>query len=113
MPRVTGPFDVRLGPLEHSDLQGTAKGEMLTAGTAVTGSAVYVAIERVQATLAGRTGSFALHHTGVMTRGAPTLTVTVVPDSGTDGLEGIAGRLDIIFEGQQHVYVLDYTLPGD
>jgi hypothetical protein len=111
MPRVTGPFDVRLGPLEHSagdatlgrlsidkqyhgDLQGTAKGEMLTAGTAVT-------------------GSFALHHTGVMTRGAPTLTVTVVPDSGTDGLEGIAGRLDIIFEGQQHVYVLDYTLPGD
>lgn len=128
MPRATGTFDVKLSPLEHSagdatlgrlsidkqlhgDLQGTSKGEMLTAGTAVKGSAVYVAIERVHGTLDGRTGSFALHHTGIMTRGTPSLRVTVVPDSGTDRLEGITGTLDIIIEGKQHSYVLDYDLP--
>src|SRR6266436_4082475 len=31
----------------HGDLQGASKGQMLTAGTAVKGSAGYVAIERV------------------------------------------------------------------
>ena len=127
MGRATGTFDVTIGPLDHSandgtlgrmsidkqfhgDLQGTSKGEMLTAGTAVQGSAVYVAIERVHGTLDGRTGSFAMHHTGVMTRGAPSLTVTVVPDSGTDGLEGISGTCEIIREGKQHSYALKYSL---
>lgn len=58
--RVTGTFDVKLNPLAaydnaegsplgrmsidkqfHGDLEATSKGEMLTAGTAVKGSAGY------------------------------------------------------------------------
>lgn len=130
MPRATGTFEVKIVPLDHSagdatlgrmsldkqfegDFHGTGKGEMLTAGTAVNGSAVYVAVERVQGTLRGRTGSFAMHHTGIMTRGTPSLSVSIVPDSGTDGFEGISGRFDIVIEGKRHSYVLDYALPGD
>ena len=126
MPRATGTFDVKLAPLDHSagdatmrrmsidkqlhgDLQGTSKGEMLTAGASVKSSGAYVAIERVRGTIGDRTGSFALHHTGIMTRGTPSLRVTVVPDSGTEGFEGISGTLDIIIEGKQHSYVLDYS----
>lgn len=65
-------------------LEATSKGEMLTAGTAVEGSAGYVAIERVSGTLHGRRGIFVLQHSGTMARGARRLTITVVPDSGTD-----------------------------
>ena len=61
---------------------------MLAAGTAVKGSAGYVAIERVSGTLQGRSGTFALQHSGTMTRGAPQLTITVVPDSGTGSWRG-------------------------
>ena len=92
----------------HGDLEATSRGQMLTAGTAVQGSAGYVAIERVTGMLAGRSGSFALQHHGLMTRGAPELTVIIVPDSGTDQLAGIAGNLAI---GDEHSYDLAYTLP--
>jgi hypothetical protein len=79
--------------------------------TGVDGSAGYVALERVRGTLKGRSGSFALQHSGTMTRGAPQLSVTVVPDSGTEGLTGLAGRMEIINEGGKHRYVFEYTLP--
>ena len=94
------------------DLQGTSKGEMLMAGTAVKGSAGYVAIERVSGTLQGRSGTFVLHHMGTMNRGAPQLTVTVVPDSGTAELTGLAGTLGINIVDGKHFYTLDYVLPG-
>ena len=74
---ASGPFDVKVVPQGtpdkaegstlarmsldkqyHGGLEATAKGEMLTAGTDVQGSAGYVAIERVTGTLNGRTGSF-------------------------------------------------------
>jgi len=92
------------------DLEAEAAGEMLTATTPVKGSAVYVAVERVSGTLSGRRGSFALHHTGVMDRGAPRLTVSVVPDSGTDELAGLAGTLSITIVEKEHYYDLEYTL---
>jgi hypothetical protein len=76
----------------HGDLEATSRGQMLTAMTDVKGSAGYVAIERVRGTLGGRTGSFVLQHTGTMTRGAPSLTITVVPDSGPRNLPVSAGR---------------------
>ena len=37
--------------------------------------------------------------------------MTVVPDSGTGELSGLAGRMDIIIEGGKHSYVFEYTLP--
>jgi hypothetical protein len=92
-------------------LDGASSGAMLSGGDHRTGSAAYSAIERVTGTLDGRTGSFILQHTGVLNRGAPSLDVTVVPDSGTDGLTGIAGILAIRIENGTHFYDLDYTLP--
>ena len=98
----------------HGDLEATGKGEMLTAGTPIKNSAVYVAVERVTGTLHGKTGTFALHHTGIMNRGAQSLTITVVPDSGTGELTGITGTLSIEIANGKHSYVFDYALqpPG-
>ena len=94
----------------HGELEAHAQGQMLSAVSAVKGSAGYVAIEVVTGTLQGRSGSFALQHRGVMTRGAPELSVSVVPDSGTGELTGLAGSLLIrIAEGKHH-YEFDYTL---
>ncbi len=126
---ATGTFDVKLNPLEaydktegttlgrmsidkqfHGDLEATSKGEMLTGLTSVKSSAGYVAIERVTGTLAGRTGTFILQHTGIMSRGTPQLTVTVVPDSGTGQLVGLSGKMAIIIADGKHSYEFDYTL---
>jgi hypothetical protein len=94
------------------DLDATAVGEMLSAGTAVKNSAGYVAIEKVTGTLHGRDGSFTLQHSATMNRGAPSLSITVIPDSGTGALAGITGSLQIIIEGKKHSYVFDYSLDG-
>ncbi|WP_243040649.1 DUF3224 domain-containing protein [Dyella sedimenti] len=95
----------------HGEFDGTGRGQMLAMGTAVDGSAGYVAMERVSGTLHGRSGSFALQHTGTMKRGTPRLSVTIVPDSGTEGLSGIEGRLDITIADGVHHYALAYELP--
>jgi hypothetical protein len=92
----------------HGDLEGISKGEMLSAGTAVKGSAGYVAMERVE--VRGRSGAFMLQHSGTMTRGEYHLSVTVVPDSGTDQLVGLAGKLAINIVDAKHSYVFEYTL---
>jgi len=127
--RAQGRFDVTLAPLAiadaaaaptlgrmsidkrfHGDLEATSTGEMLTAGTAVKDSAAYVAIERVTGTLHGRRGTFVLQHTGIMTRGVGQLTVAVVPDSGTDDLEGLVGTMSITIVGREHSYDFEYAL---
>ena len=93
------------------DLEGSAHGQMLTSHGDVAGSAAYVALDRVTGLLHGRSGSFSLQHCGVMDRGAPQLTVTVVPDSGNGELQGIRGNLAIRIADGQHLYEFDYTLP--
>jgi Protein of unknown function (DUF3224) len=95
----------------HGDLEATSKGQMLTAGTAVKGSAGYVAIEKVTGTLRGRSGSFVFQHLGTMTQGVPQLSVTVVPDSGTGELVGISGKMDIIIADGKHSYDFEYSTP--
>jgi hypothetical protein len=94
----------------HGDLEATSKGQMLAAMTEVKGSAGYVAMERVNGTLAGRSGTFLLQHTGIMTRGEGQLTVTVVPDSGTGELVGLAGKMAINVADGKHSYDFEYTL---
>lgn len=126
--RARGTFDVTLGPLAddkgegaslgrmsidkrlRGDLEGTSKGDMLTAVTDVKGSAGYVAIERVSGTLHGRRGTFVLQHTGTMTRGAQQLTIAVVPDSGTGQLVGLTGTMDIIIADGKHSYDFQYRI---
>jgi hypothetical protein len=128
---ATGPFEVKATPQDdklndgvsrmllnkqfHGDLEATSKGQMLATGSAKS-SGVYVAIETVTGTLQGplgkKTGSFALYHTGIMTKGSPNLSVNVVPDSGTDQLQGIAGKMIInIAADGKHTYDFEYTLP--
>lgn len=124
--QARGPFEVKIlpqagdGPVGrmlldktfHGALEGSSQGQMLTIDTDRQDSGVYVAIERVTATLDGRGGTFALHHTGIMERGTPRLTVTVVPDSGTGALAGLAGTMAIeIGKDGAHTYDFTYTLP--
>ncbi len=94
----------------HGDLEATSKGEMLTSGSEANGSAAYVAIERVIGTLGGRRGSFALMHQGTMNKESQTLTVIVVPDSGTGQLAGISGTLTITIVNKKHSYEFAYSL---
>ncbi len=94
----------------HGELEAVSQGQMLTAMTAVKGSAGYVAIERVTGALHGRNGSFVLQHSGVMTRGVPQQTVIVVPDSGVGELSGLAGKMTINIVDGKHLYEFDYTL---
>ncbi|HEY8794182.1 MAG TPA: DUF3224 domain-containing protein [Gemmatimonadaceae bacterium] len=129
--RASGTFDVKLLPLPveftgddaplarmsidkrfHGDLDATSKGEMLSAGSPTQGSAGYVAIEKVTGRLHGREGTFTLQHSATMNRGVPSLSVTVIPDSGTGALAGLAGTLNITIENKQHSYTFDYALDG-
>ncbi len=94
----------------HGNLEATSKGTMLAAGTAVKGSAGYAASEIVTGALHGRNGTFILQHTGTMTRGAPQLTITVVPDSGIGQLIGLSGKMSIDRSDGKHSYSFEYTL---
>ena len=95
----------------HGDLDAVGKGEMLAAHGGVKGSAGYVALERITGTLRGRSGSFVVQHHGLMNRGEPSLTITVVPDSGTEGLVGISGKMGITITEGKHFYEFEYDLP--
>jgi hypothetical protein len=127
--RATGPFEVKLVPQApeehpagaaigrmlldkqfHGDLEATSHGQMLAAGTGIKNSAGYVAMERVSGTLDGKSGTFVLQHTGTMNRGVPSLSITVVPDSGTGELTGLTGQMAILVEAGKHSYDFDYTI---
>jgi hypothetical protein len=129
MPRASGTFDVKLAPQPaddyadgavlsrltidktfRGDLDAASRGQMLAAATAVRGSAGYVAIELVTGSLAGRSGTFVLQHSGTMHRGAPSLTLGVVPDSGTGELAGLSGTMAITITNGAHSYDLEYML---
>jgi hypothetical protein len=97
----------------HGGLEAVSRGQMLAAMTGIEGSAGYVAIERVAGTLDGREGTFALQHSGTMTRGAQQLSITVVPDSGTGELAGLAGSMTIEIADGKHSYAFEYTLARD
>ena len=96
----------------RGDLEGSSKGQMMSAGTAVQGSAGYVAIERVSGTLLGRSGSFVLQHSSTMDKGQPKQSIQVVPDSGTERLSGLRGNMIISRADAKHQYDLEFEL-GD
>jgi hypothetical protein len=123
---IHGEFDVKMTPSEgaggavghmtldktyHGALSATAKGEMLAHRSSTDGSAVYVAIEEVTGMLEGKSGSFVLHHRGVMTRGERSLSVEVAPDSGTGELAGLTGQMSIDIKDGKHFYGFRYKLP--
>jgi hypothetical protein len=130
MHHARGTFDVSITPVQpapetapdvpgrmtlsktfHGELTGTGTGEML-ATMAPEQSGAYVAMERVNGTLDGHEGSFALVHQGLMDKGAQDLTITIVPGSGMGDLAGIAGVFHLTIEGGEHRYDLEYSLPN-
>ncbi|MBK7896996.1 MAG: DUF3224 domain-containing protein [Candidatus Promineifilaceae bacterium] len=128
--KATGTFEVNLQPLNsyatgsegislgrmsidktfHGDLEAKSLGEMLTALTAVQGSAGYVAIEQVSGVLHGKKGTFVLQHFGISEPEGQRLTLEVVPDSGTGKLAGLTGQMAILIEDGQHYYEFEYAL---
>ncbi|MGE6338996.1 DUF3224 domain-containing protein [Acidovorax sp. NPDC077664] len=96
----------------HGALDATSTGEMLAFRTATPGSAGYVAMETVRGSLQGRSGSFVLQHSSTMARGEPAQSITVVPDSGTDALTGLSGRMtiDVAADGA-HAYRFEFSWP--
>jgi len=129
MSHAVGTFEVAMKPETLSDvaaasglgrmsmrkvfqgqLEAVSVGEFLSAMGSEKGSAGYVAMETVTGTLDGMAGSFVLQHSGTMTRGEPTLSVTVVADSGTDGLVGLRGSMKIDIIDRVHHYDFHYSL---
>jgi len=127
MANAKGTFEVKLTPEQDAsgesvvgkmsidkqfqgDIEGTSKGLMVMAGTAVQGSAGYVALEKVTASIDGKGGTFYLQHNGIMNRGEGTLNVVVIPDSGTEELTGLSGSMSIKIEDGKHYYEFDYMI---
>ena len=128
--KISGSFEVALNPLEtyaagnngvnlgrmsidktfSGELSAQSKGEMLTASSAVPGSAGYVAIEQVIGDLSGRKGSFVLQHYGRMDKDKNYPLLEVVPGSGTGELKGMKGNMNIRIENTHHFYDLDYEI---
>lgn len=124
---VTGRFDVKLIPQQDADdpsgiarllldktfhgaLAATSRGQMLAMRAANGTSGGYVAIEKVSGALQGRSGTFHLQHYGLAVRGQNSLTLQVVPDSGTEALEGLSGTMKIVIkEGGEHFYEFDFA----
>ncbi len=124
---ASGTFDVKLTPQDdksddksmgrmtvakqwHGAMEGTSTGQMLTGGDVSTGSATYVAIEKFSGTINGLKGTLLFQHMGTLNRGAQDLNISVVPDSGTDQLKGIKGKLTGKIEGGKHFYDFEYSI---
>ncbi|MGB0132499.1 DUF3224 domain-containing protein [Dokdonella sp.] len=109
--KAAGFIRISLDKRYHGAIEGSATGEMLASGDG-SKSGAYVALEKVSGSIQGQQGSFVLLHHAVMVDGVPRdWRVTVVPDSGTEKLAGIAGELRILIENGKHAYEFDYTLP--
>jgi len=125
---ATGTFEVKLTPQDdklgggsigrmtinkqwQGEVAGTSEGQMLTGGDVKTGSAGYVAMEKFTGTVKGRKGTFLLQHSAIMIEGKGDLTIIVVPNSGTEELKGLAGKLTIKIENGKHFYDLEYSIP--
>ena len=129
MPSIRGAFDVTTLPQPpeadpgfaavsrllldkhfHGALEAVSRGQMLAVGGEA-GWGVYVAIEKVEGTLDGRSGSFVLYHNGTMTPAdGQHLVVRVAPLSGTGELAGLSGTMAIEIVDGQHYYSFDYAL---
>lgn len=90
-------------------LNATSQVHMLASRTPVESSAGYVAVERITGKLEARDGSFVVLHRGIMARGARSLELGIVPDSGTGDLKGISGTMSIDIVNGQHHYTIEYA----
>jgi len=131
MHHATGTFAVTLTPADEEAVEaglglsrytlsktfvggitGTATGQMLAGGPpGVDTSGTYVALERVVGSLDGREGAFLLAHRGDINPDGYSLSITVVPGSGTGELAGLTGDFALTMVDGTHHYDLAYQLP--
>jgi len=111
--KATGVGRLQLDKQFHGSLQAIGVGQMLASGDGRTYGA-YVAIEKVEGSLGGRAGTFALVHHARMNEGVPEdWMVTVVPGSGTGELAALTGSMRIDIADGEHRYVFDYALDAN
>lgn len=130
---ATGTFQVSVKPAEASEIgkaaglgrmtidkvwsgaiEGTSKGEMTTSAVGTT--MLYVALETMTVKVNGKSGTFVFAHKATMNTTDPksgVMDITVVPDTGTGELKGIAGSLQIMIDKSGHSYDFSYTLSAE
>lgn len=96
----------------RGSLEGSSHVAMMATSDGKSPSGGYVALERFNGKLDGKSGSFILQHSGIMAPGMMEIRVVVSPGSGTGELAGIEGTLEIRLEGKKHFYTLSYKLPS-
>ncbi|GAA3470165.1 DUF3224 domain-containing protein [Nonomuraea roseola] len=102
---------VTLSKTFEGDLAGSGSVTMIVSSSEREDSRSYVAMERVSCALGGSEGTFVLQHNAVSERGEDSLVCTVVPGSGTGGLTGLRGRMQILVAPDgSHSYIFDYEL---
>ena len=89
--------------LNHDIVRKKFSGDM-TGRTEARMVAAYVAIEHFAGLVGGKSGTFALKHSGTMSTGEAELCVTIIPDSGTGELKGISGSLQIVGSDGKHAF---------
>ncbi|ADL01508.1 DUF3224 domain-containing protein [Brevundimonas subvibrioides] len=128
---ATGTFEVTMAPGDEEQVEAglglsryvlsktfqggitaVGAGQMLAGGPPGSETAgTYVALERVVGTLDGRSGAFLLAHRGDINSEGYSLSITVVPGSGTGDLTGLSGDFALTITDGIHHYDLAYRLP--
>lgn len=92
--------------------EGVIKGEgsiqyLIAESTNCTGN--MVAMEKVIGSIDGKSGSFVFQHIGTFDHGKITITLMVLPGSGTDELSGLHGQATLESELHQEVYPFHFA----
>jgi hypothetical protein len=95
----------------HGDIEGEGRLEYLMCYNE-DGTAGYVGLERVVATIDGRSGSFVLRDVGADTPAGTKSQLEIIPGSGTGGLKGITGTGSFHLSGhaEEYPFTLEYSL---
>lgn len=128
MTTVRGSFDVKMNPEPpyhdaegivlaratfdktfHGSLSATGSVQFLSvrAGT----NAAYVALERIEGSLDGKRGSFIVTHRALASSSGRSLSIEIVPGTGTGELQGIEGSIEVDIVEGKHFYTLHFVLP--
>jgi hypothetical protein len=93
----------------RGDLVGESTAELMIAKSE--GGGGYIGHDRIAGTLDGKSGTFVLQHTGIMSADGVTNTGTIVPGTGTGELEGITGEGTMLADEEgNHTFTLEYQL---
>lgn len=126
---INGKFDLSSAPLEldkviqklggirmifekqfFGPIEAKSSVSMLGVMNKDLGSGSYVALEIIEGTVEGLSGSFGMQHSSSMLRGQSEQSISVIPDSGTGELSGISGKMIIDIVDSQHFYTFEYSL---